>query len=73
MAKTTDSLQNMSRAELLGLPIGVFDDYDFVNLPQYFSEKRKDRDRDMAALELALRSAMVDEKDKRARLHGKKR
>lgn len=61
MVRTTDSLKNLSRAELLKLPIGVYDDYDFVNLAQYFSEERKDRDREVAALELALRSPMVDE------------
>jgi tetratricopeptide (TPR) repeat protein len=61
MSKTTDSLKNMSRAELLEFPIGVFDDYDFVNLAQYFSEELKDRDREAAAQELALRSPMVDE------------
>ncbi len=61
MAKTTNSLKSMSRAELLKLPIGVFDDHDFVNLAQYFSEELKDRDREVAALELALRSPMVDE------------
>ncbi len=61
MAKTMDSLKNMSRVELLELPTGAFDDYDFVNLAQYFSEEHKDRDREVAALELALRSPMVDE------------
>jgi tetratricopeptide (TPR) repeat protein len=61
MAKTTDSLKNMSRAELLELPVGVFSDYDLVNLARYFSKENKDRDREVAALELALRSPMVDE------------
>lgn len=61
MAKTTASLKKMSRAELLELPTGVFDDYDFVKLAQYFSDEHKDRDREVAALELALRSPTVDE------------
>jgi tetratricopeptide (TPR) repeat protein len=61
MTKTTDSLKNMSRTELLNLPTGAFSDYDFVNLAQYFSEEHKDRDREVAVLELALRSPMVDE------------
>jgi len=61
MAKMTDSLKSMSRAELLNLPIGAFSDYYFVDLAQYFSEERKDRDREVAALELALRSPAVDE------------
>ncbi len=30
MSKTIDSLKKMSRAELLELPTGMFDDYDFV-------------------------------------------
>ncbi len=61
MTKTTDSLKKMSRAELLELPTGAFDDYDFVNLAQYFSEEHQDHDREAAALELALRSPMVNE------------
>ena len=61
MTKTTDALEKLNRAELLELPTGMFDDYDFVNLAQYFSEEQKDRDRETAALELALRSPMVDE------------
>ena len=61
MVKTTGSLKKMSLAELLELPTGTFDDYDFVNLAQYFSEEHQDRDREVAALELALRSPMVDE------------
>ncbi len=61
MAKTIDDLKKLSRAELLELPTGMFDDYDFVNLGQYFSEEHKDRDREVAALELALRSPMIDE------------
>ena len=61
MAKTVNLLKNMSRTELLELPIGMFDDYDYVNLAQYFSKEHKDRDREVAALELALRSPMLDE------------
>ena len=61
MKKTTDALKKMNRAELLELPAGVFDDYDFVDLARYFSEEHQDRDREVAALELALRSLMVNE------------
>ncbi len=61
MAKTTGAIKNLSRAELLKLPIGAFNDYEFVDLAQYFWEEREDRDREVAALELALRSPMVDE------------
>lgn len=60
MAKTTHALKNMSRAELLALPIGLFDDYDYLELAQYFGEELKDPDREAAVLELALRSPMVD-------------
>jgi tetratricopeptide (TPR) repeat protein len=61
MVRTIGLLKNMSRAELLELPTGVFSDYDFVDLAQEFSEKTKDRDRQAAAFELALRSPLVDE------------
>ena len=51
----------MSLAELLELPTGTFNNDDFVNVASIFSEEHQDRDREVAALELALRSPMVDE------------
>ena len=54
-------LKTLNRAEILKLPPERIGDFELLNLAEYFREEEQDEDREMAVIELILRSPLNDE------------
>ncbi len=61
MDKNLEKLKTMDRAEILNDPAETMGDYELLDLAAYFREDKKDEDREMAVIELILRSPLNDE------------
>lgn len=61
MDKDLDRLKNLDRKEILNTTSFTLGDYELLDLAAYLHEETQDEDREMAVIELVLRSPLDDE------------
>lgn len=61
MNKDLERLKALDRAEILNISPTTLGDYELLDLAAYFREEAQDEDREMAVIELILRSPLNDE------------
>jgi tetratricopeptide (TPR) repeat protein len=63
MSPIIKQFDTLTREQILALRPGVWGDLELLDVMEHFEKERKDRDREMAVAELALRSPQVSEVD----------
>lgn len=61
MDKNLESLKTLDRAEILNNSLNTLGDFELLDLAAYFRDEKQDEDREMAVIELILRSPLNDD------------